>query len=38
LDGILIFSKNHADHLLHLKQAFDVLAFNGLLINPDKAL
>jgi hypothetical protein len=34
LDNVLIFNKNHANHLLHQKQVFDMLVFNGLRINP----
>jgi hypothetical protein len=36
LDDILIFSKSRSEHVLHLRQVFDVMAANGLHINPAK--
>jgi hypothetical protein len=36
LDDLLIFSPTKEQHLLHLQQVFDVLASNGLRINPAK--
>ncbi len=36
LDDLLIFSPTREQHLLHLRQVFEVLASNGLRINPAK--
>ncbi len=36
LDDLLIFSPSRQQHLLHLQQVFDVLAANGLRVNPAK--
>ena len=38
LDDILIFSKNRKQHLEHLKQVFEILAANGLVVNRAKCI
>jgi hypothetical protein len=38
LDDILVFSQTQQQHLQHLEQVFQLLADNGLRVNPDKCV
>ena len=38
LDDILVFSNNRQEHLEHLRQIFDILAANGLVVNRAKCI
>ena len=38
VDDILVFSKSHEEHALHLRSVLKLLDYNGLVVRPDKCV